>query len=280
MTTGPASSGIYPWYDSIWLQKYTLAKQIIRDVKPLVLDAFEETMRPLRTSSGFSVKTLDKVFDDSTLEKIRSTVRTLQPADFELHEARQFKRFIVHDHPYFTELQQQLTALMSATVGEAVEPSYNFLSLYTASGVCPVHMDSPEAKWTLDVCIDQSEPWPIWISDVQAWPEVTDEGGLGPWHRDGWEHFIKLSPAANFKPYTMSAGQAIVFSGSSQWHYRDAMPARSAAARCDLLFFHFVPAGMKERVRASNWSRVFEIPELAYRERPPTSASPILSQPA
>lgn len=263
MKTRPLNSRLYPWYDSVWLEQYTRAKQVIRNVKPTSLDAFENAMRPLRTHPEFCVKVLDRVIDDATLEKIRLTVKALRPMDFELHEAQQFKRFIVHDHPYFTELQRQLTTLMSEAVNEPVEPSYNFLSLYSAAGVCPVHMDSPEAKWTLDICLNQSEPWPLWISDVQPWPEATPDAALPWWQVDDWEQSIKQSPAARFTAYTMQPGQGIVFSGSSQWHYRDAMPAGSAASHCDLLFFHFVPAGTAQLARAANWARWFDIPELA-----------------
>ena len=263
MKTRPLNSRLYPWYDSVWLEHYTKVKQIIRNVKPTALDAFETAMRPLRTHPEFRVKVLDRVIDDVTLEKIRHIVKALSPMDFELHEAQQFNRFIVHDHPYFTQLQRQLSALMSEAVNELVEPCYNFLSLYTAAGVCPVHMDSPEAKWTLDICLNQSEPWPLWISDVQPWPEATLDAALPWWHGDDWEQSIKQSPTAHFAAYTMQPGQGIVFSGSSQWHYRDAMPAGSVASHCDLLFFHFVPTGTAELVRPANWARWFDIPELA-----------------
>lgn len=54
---------------------------------------------------------------------------------------------------------------MSEAADEAVEAGYNaFLSLYDRLGVCPVHLDSPEAKWTLDLYIDQSVCWPIQVS--------------------------------------------------------------------------------------------------------------------
>ena len=56
--------------------------------------------------------------------------------------------------------------LVSGLVGEAVEASYNFLSLYAGAASCAVHMDAPSAKWTLDICIDQSRLWTIEVSDV------------------------------------------------------------------------------------------------------------------
>lgn len=238
------------------------AKQTIQRIKPSALQAFEDAMRPLRTDPQFHAKVLDRVLDNATLEQVRQVVKELRPLEFELHEAQQFKRFIIHDHPYFTEIQRQLTALVTDAVNEPVEPSYNFLSLYTAAGICPVHMDSPEAKWTLDICLNQSEPWPLWVSDVQPWPEAKPDAAPPSWHGDAWEQTIKQSATANFVAHTMEPGQAIVFSGSSQWHYRNAMPAGNAASHCDLLFLHFVPAGTAELVRPANWARRFDIPEL------------------
>ena len=267
----PVRSRLYPWYDSVWLDEYSRAKNIIRKAKPQALAAFEEAMQVFRTHPDFRVRTFEQVFDDDTLEKIRKVVRTLKPTDFEFHEAQQFKRFVVHDHPYFTELQQQLLPLVSEAAGEPVEPNYNFLSLYSAMGVCPVHMDSPEAKWTLDVCLNQSEPWPIYFSQIQPWPEIDLDSESSAWLAGDWEQSIKHSPSANFEAHSMEPGQAILFSGSSQWHYRDAMPALSTKSSCDLLFLHFIPRGTRELLSPLNWARLFNIPELVKDASPQSS---------
>ena len=267
----PVRSRLYPWYDSVWLDEYSRAKNIIRKVKPQALAAFEEAMQVFRTHLDFQVRTFEQVFDDDTLEKIRKVVRTLKPTDFEFHEAQQFKRFVVHDHPYFTELQQQLLPLISYAVGEPVEPNYNFLSLYSSMGVCPVHMDSPEAKWTLDVCLNQSEPWPIYFSQIQPWPEIDPDSESSAWLAGDWEQSIKHSSSANFEAHSMEPGQAILFSGSSQWHYRNAMPALSTKSSCDLLFLHFIPRGTRELLSPLNWARLFDIPELVNDASPPSS---------
>ncbi|MCY7281379.1 MAG: hypothetical protein LH610_10885 [Sphingomonas bacterium] len=95
----------------------------------------------------------------------------------EKHEMLRFGRLIVHEAELCTELQAKLTDRISELVNEPVEPSYNFLSLYNNLGVCAVHMDAPSAKWTFDYCIEQSDPWPIYLSQVQPWPEK--------WRHDG-----------------------------------------------------------------------------------------------
>jgi hypothetical protein len=255
----PSNSQLYPWYDSVWLSKYEEAKAIIRTVRPEALAAFVDAFRIFHTRPDFKVKFLERPFDEATLDEIKRVTASLQPSDLELHEARRFGRFVVHDHPFFTELQQRTVPLVSEIVGEPVEARYNFLSLYTSKGVCEVHMDAPEAKWTLDLCIDQGAPWPIFFSDVQPWPDSVAEA----WKNEGWENHIKQSRSLEFTPYTLQPGQAVIFSGSSQWHYRDPMPAAGGKQFCTLLFFHFIPKGTAELVRPKNWARLFGIPELS-----------------
>ncbi len=265
MSTHHSNSFVYPWYDSLWLDRYTRARAIISRSNRAALEAFDRAMHVFRTPAEFEVKRFDRVFDDDTLTQIRTLVSTLKPTDFELHEVQTFKRFVVHNHPRFTELQGQLVDLVSAAAGEPVDASYNFLSLYSSLGVCPVHMDSPEAKWTLDICLNQTEPWPIYFSKVQPWPE-SDPTAIAavpaPWLATDWEQAVKQSPLAGFDSFVMQPGQALLFSGSSQWHYRDAMPARSTRSSCDLLFFHFIPRGTRELLKPENWATLFGVPEL------------------
>jgi hypothetical protein len=255
----PSNSRLYPWYDSVWLSKYEEAKSIIRRVRPDALPAFLTAFRILHTRPDFKVKFLEQPFDDATLAEIRRVTASLQPTDLELHEARQFGRFVVHDHPFFAELQQRTVPWVSEIAGEPVEAGYNFLSLYTSKGVCAVHMDAPRAKWTLDLCIDQGAAWPIYLSEVQPWPDSAEEA----WKKEGWENHIRQSRSLKFSAYTLQPGQAILFSGSSQWHYRDPMPDVSCKQFCTLLFFHFIPKGAAELVRPKNWARLFGIPELS-----------------
>jgi hypothetical protein len=252
----PAKSLLYPWYDSVWLSKYEEAKAILRSARPDTLAAFVEAFRIFHARPDFKVKSVEQPFDAATLAEIRRVAGSLKPADLELHEARQFGRFVVHNHPFFTELQRRAVSWISEAAGEPLEASYNFLSLYSSSGVCAVHLDAPSAKWTLDVCIDQSAPWPIYLSEVQPWPESVAEERK----QEDWEDRIKRSQSLEFTPYVLQPGKAILFSGSSQWHYREPMP--EAGGKCTLLFFHFIPRGTAELVCPQNWARLFDAPEL------------------
>jgi hypothetical protein len=255
----PSNSRLYPWYDSVWLSRYEEAKAIIRTTRPDALASFVDAFRILHTRPDFKVQFFEHPFDAATMDEIRLVTASLRPTDLELHEARRFGRFVVHDHPFFTELQQRTVPWVSEAVGEPVEARYNFLSLYTSKGVCAVHMDAPEAKWTLDLCIDQAAPWPIYFSEVQPWPDSVADA----WRNEGWEDNIKQSRSLDFTSHTLEPGQAVIFSGSSQWHYRDPMPEASGKQFCTLLFFHFIPKGTAEFVKPKNWARLFGIPELA-----------------
>lgn len=251
----PASGGDFPWYDSLWLAKYERARQWLQTHRPQSVPEFESAFDVLRTPPGFRTRHFSSVFDNETMAAVRATVAALGPNDLELHEAATFRRFIVHNHSFFTELQRKLIPLVSDATGESVEIGYNFLSLYGAQGICPIHMDSPESKWTLDLCIDQSAPWPIQFSRVQPWPKRRVE--------DTDSKQTTASEIARstlpFDIYSLEPGQAILFSGSSQWHYRDLMPASSASGFCKLIFFHFIPADSSDLLNPRNWQRMFDL---------------------
>ena len=261
----PALSARFPWYDSIWLQQYVAAQAFLAANHPQRLQPFIDAMAPLRTRPDFETSLLSGVIDEAMLGRIRAALAGLKPADLELHEIKTFGRWVVHDNPILTELQDRMTALVSDVVGEPVERSYNFLSLYTRLGRCPVHMDAPSAKWTLDICIDQSHEWPIHFSQVQPWPEASD------YSMDDWEQRILGDPANRFESHIIQPGDAAVFSGSSQWHYRDPLPVAGGKGFCHLLFFHFIPQGVSGYLDPEGWEAYFDAPGLGAvvsQERP------------
>ena len=246
----------FPWYDSAWLACFVRAKAFIASRHPSEVAGFVEAMQPLRTDPAFHTKHLGSLLEGELLGRIRKVIAALNPADLELHEIKSFGRWVVHDHPILAELQDAMTRIVSDVVGEPVASSYNFLSLYTRLGKCPVHMDAPFAKWTLDICIDQSDPWPIHFSQVMPWPEEANLPG------ESWESQILGDASNRFESFTLEPGEAVVFSGSSQWHYRDSLPSAKQNAFCHLMFFHFVPAGVAAYIDPKCWEGYFDIPGL------------------
>jgi len=245
-------------YDVAWLNKFAEAQAIIARVAPARLDEFRHAFDVMRPPPGYSrPRFVPALFSAPDLDGIRATVQRIPKDQLELHEIARFGRFVVHNWPEFTALQQTLTERVSELAGEAVEPSYNFLSLYTRMGVCEPHLDSPPAKWTLDVCVDQSEPWPIYFSQLVPWPESFEE------RRSLTVETIKADPALQFRAEVLAPGDAVLFTGTNQWHFRDALPPGPGKRFCELLFFHYIPRGTRELVDPSAWHRYFGIPELA-----------------
>lgn len=253
-----------PWYDSNWLRCYVAALRVIEQLRPSMRAEFIAAFDRLRTPPSFQVRKVNRVFDDVVMEVIRETIRSLPESHLEHHEIERFGRRVVHDLEIFNELQKTLLPLASELAGEALEPSYNFLSLYTELGVCQPHIDAPTAKWTLDVCIDQSDLWPIHFSQIVPWPDTASFEG------SDWQERIKQSPDLRFSAWALKPGEAIWFSGSSQWHYRDNLAAKADKAFCNLLFFHFIPEGLSRIARPENWPELFGLPELAYVVGSPT----------
>ena len=246
-----------PWYDSVWLHRFLVAQQLIQQVQPTKVADFIHAFNPLRTDPNFEIQQVKETFNFKILQKIKNIIASLPTDTHERHEIDRFGRLIVHDHLFFSELQRSLVQIVSELAGEDVEPSYNFLSLYSGFGVCEPHIDAPSAKWTLDICIDQSDEWPINFSQIVPWPDSPVYS-----HKD-WQTQIKKSPSLNFSSYTLKPNEALLFSGSSQWHYRDAVLDSSPDRFCHLLFLHYIPVGMSKIVDPKNWADIFDIPELA-----------------
>ena len=133
-------------------------------------------------------------------------------------------------------------------------------SVSTADLACALRiLDAPNAKWTLDVCLNQSGPWPIYISQVQPWLV----SGAGRWPDVDWERGDQgIAGAAvhcrtRCTPARLWCFQEAV-SGTIETPFR--RPARASSATC--CFFTTFPGVAGELVKPQNWARIFGIPEL------------------
>lgn len=244
-------------YESYWISRYLLARDFVAKHRPEKFDEFVSRLDVFRTHPGFRVKEVPGLIKSEVLDFIRAMIANSPRSKMELHEVESFGRTVLHNSPIFDKIQNSLTDLVSGLVGEEVEPSYNFLSLYAGNGVCEPHLDSPNAKWTLDLCIDQSDPWPIYFSQIVPWFEEI------PDLNENWQQDLKSNPDLKFEPKLLEPGNAILFAGSSQWHYRDPMPQMKKNRFCHLLFFHYRPKGSSQLVQPHLWPDIFDIPELA-----------------
>ncbi len=247
---------MFPWYDGYWLYSYVKCKQIISVKYPEKLQNFIQSFEILKSDKSFKTKELSCVISEQIHQELLKVISDIKQNEFEKHEFFDFGRLIKHDLPYITKLQERLVDLVSTEVGEEVEVSYNFLSLYNSLGILHAHMDAAPAKWTLDYCIDQSAIWPIYLSKVQDWPENFKL-------EENWEEKILADTSNEFQKFELIPKKAILFSGSSQWHYRERITLKNEKHFCHLVFFHFIPKGSKTLCHPKKWAEHFGISELS-----------------
>ena len=245
----------FPWYDSYWLYSYVEAKKFILENYPEKLDFFVSSFEILKTNQNFKVIELENLLPEEDLDQIKQRIHEIKQEEFEKYEFFDFGRIIKHDDSFFNKLQEKICDLVSEKVGEEVECSYNFLSLYNNFGILNPHIDAVPAKWTVDLCVEQSAIWPIYLSKIIPWPEDFI-------YSENWIEEVKNNSANEFKAYNLSPGKALIFGGSSQWHYRDRIQNESKTNFCNLIFFHFIPKGTKDLCYPKKWADLFDIPEL------------------
>jgi hypothetical protein len=230
-------------YDSYWLISYFQALAWLREFAPAKVDDFRAMTDVFRVPAAFREVRVDNLLPQATLAEFRDVVAGLQESELETHEFLAFGRWVVHDHPIFTAAQDALCSRISEIVGEPLQRSYNFLALYNNLGVCDIHRDAPVAKWTVDICLEQSAPWPLHVGPVGPWvdplDETVDQGS------------IRSNP--NFSAYSLAPGETLVFGGSAQWHYRQRIPRSQPQNFCNLLFLHYIPEGSAAVADPANW---------------------------
>jgi hypothetical protein len=128
-----------------------------------------------------------------------------------------FYRWREHNNPLLQMLHQRPDLIVKASraFGEPVMPSYAFLAMYSSQGICPVHRDRPQCKYTIGLCVSQDKPWPIYLED---------------------------SSTGIFDEFVLDEGEAVLYSGSDQRHYRKPM-IQNGGTFCDVALFHMVPIG-------------------------------------
>lgn len=117
-----------------------------------------------------------------------------------------FFRKQVHNPALFKALHNVFLMTGKEYFPEKVKPTYCFVSMYDEPrSICPKHIDRPQCKYTIDVCLDQKEPWEIFIND---------------------------------EPFILNPGDAVIYSGTDHPHYRNQIAEGNF---CDLAFFHYCP---------------------------------------
>ena len=157
-------------------------------------------------------------FPEDVLRTLRELIQVLRArySREPLHSSR-CNRWEEHNNPMLRRLHRQQSLIESASeiFGEPLKPSYVFLSMYSNHGICPAHRDRAQCKYTVNLCISQDKPWPLYIENVA----------------DG-----------TFEEVILGEGDAVLFSGTDQTHYRKPM-SENGGSFCNVAHFHLVPVG-------------------------------------
>lgn len=182
------------------------------------------------------------LFDNTDHETIKRYVNEFVPL-FPLPSDRKekdspnkFGRRYANDLPFLVDIHQQLTEYASELFGEKVKPSYVFLSMYDKGGRCPLHIDRPQCRYTIDYLIQQelSEPWPIRIGRQMTDKQVQE---IGDGHPSTEDEIAEVVEGEDWTECLLKPNDAVCYSGTNAWHYRPTASLGTA----DLAFFHFVP---------------------------------------
>jgi hypothetical protein len=160
-------------------------------------------------------------------------------SDEDQPDSNRFNRRYAHNPPFLTDIHRQLTGYASELFGVKVIPSYVFLSMYGDQGICPLHIDRSQCFRTIDYLVDQDvdADWPIHIGPMISDKERDRVLEAGEPVDD--KAVERIKKAIRFDPVVLSPNDAVAYSGTHQWHYRDRIQGRSAT----LVFFHFVEEG-------------------------------------
>lgn len=150
--------------------------------------------------------------------------------------ANKFGRRYAHNLPFLVGIHHQLKEYASDLFGEKVKPSYVFLSMYDKGGRCPLHIDRPQCRYTIDYLIQQesSDPWPIRVGR-----QMTDKqcDAIEIKRPSTPEQTQAVIDSQDWTECLLSPNDAVCYSGTNAWHYRPTASPGTA----DLAFFHFVP---------------------------------------
>lgn len=120
-------------------------------------------------------------------------------------------------------LQHQLTGFLNQITDAPIKPSYTWIMRYRPGADLERHIDRPQCRWNVSFCIDTE-------------PDVERE--------NGWPLYMEINHGR--REARLGMGDALLYSGSEVFHWREPLPAEQSATIC---FFHYVPASFLGSLR-------------------------------
>lgn len=150
---------------------------------------------------------------------LRRHYRRLREEGFFAYDLEQVKRMrcYMHNESVTRFVHGQLCQLFGRATGEAIMPSYSFVTEYFAGSRLPKHTDREQCEWNVTMLAD---PSPVF------------EG------RDSWP--LNLEVKGRPLPVHLNIGDAIIYQGVRTPHWRDRLEKDRT---CKVALFHFVRRG-------------------------------------
>jgi len=118
-----------------------------------------------------------------------------------------FGRFAYTDNVIVDYLNRLIPVAREIFESETLLPSYGLFAHYEGQDASLfTHVDTNACTYTVDMCVYQSEPWDLFVSD---------------------------------KPYTLHENEALAYYGNDQMHGRGPFP-NPESQHVAMIFFHFV----------------------------------------
>lgn len=179
------------------------------------------------------------LFDQQTHESIIEYLDKWVPLLPLGRDDTEFVRMYYHNPPSLVAVHHALKDTASTIFGEPVKPSYCFLSMYKDGGTCPLHIDRPQCRYTIDYLIRQTQPkpWPICISERMSDEKRQSLDASDSTHPRDTESLQARIVSETWTTVNLNPNDAVCYSGTNSWHYRP----EKLEGTADLVFFHFVP---------------------------------------
>jgi hypothetical protein len=132
-----------------------------------------------------------------------------------LGDTQSSRRYHAHNESVARFFHFQLTAAVSAIVGQPVKPSYVYFASYQGGAFLEKHTDRSQCEFSITLCLDYS-------------PE--------PRRQTPWP--IQLHTPNGITTVYQSIGDALVYRGCQLPHSRDVLPMGHTSTS---IFFHYVP---------------------------------------
>jgi hypothetical protein len=116
-----------------------------------------------------------------------------------------FNRIISNSGRLYIYAEHLLPIVRQVFGDDSIVPSYNCWARYSsAESRLPAHKDSNACTFTVDYCVQQHEPWPLYVEGTE---------------------------------YLLQENQSLLFMGEDQEHWR---PEFKPGNMVEMIFFHFV----------------------------------------